>query len=115
MNAGTEFQWYLMLYPLAVVAYFELIKRLDRYWIKRTKLTDEEILTCFARASEISEFEVFKMAAPDWSVPPSKIEEDFTAYLKEGILPHYLRDFIRRLRKESNFKDNEPPCRGLSF
>ncbi len=115
MNVATEFQWHLLLYPLAVVAYFELVKRLDRYWIRRTKLTDEEILSSFARSREISEFAVFEMASKDWSVHPSKIEEDFADYLKDEILPHYLRDFIRRLRKELDLKDTDPSYRGLSL
>jgi len=103
MNEGFVFQWHLLIYPLIVLAYFELLRRLDLHWTRRTPLTDEEILSYFARSKAISEYDVFALAAPNWSVNPTQVEADFKAYLQEGILPHYVRDFVRRLRKENNY------------
>lgn len=102
MDQAFVFQWHMVIYPLAALAYFELLRRLDRYWARRAPLTDEEFLSQFARSHEISEFDVFGLAAPGWSINPDRIEEDFNAYLLKGILPHYVRDFIRRLRNEKN-------------
>jgi hypothetical protein len=101
MDEGFVFQWQLLIYPLAALAYFELLRRLDRYWMRRKPLTDEEILGYYAKSNAISEYDVFKRAAPDWSVDPSEVEADFRAYLQEGVLPHYVRDFIRKLKKET--------------
>lgn len=103
MNEGFIFQWPLLIIALIVVAYFELLRRLDNRWAKRTPLTDEEILSHYAKSRMISEFDVFELAAPNWSIGPAAVEEDFKTYLQQGILPHYVRDFIRRLREESNF------------
>jgi hypothetical protein len=100
MDEGSVFQWHLLLYPLAALAYFELLRRLDRRWTRRTPLTDEEILGYYAKSNGISEYEVFKRAAPNWSINPAEVEADFRAYLQGGVLPHYVRDFIRRLKKE---------------
>jgi len=103
MKEAFVFQWPLLIIPLVVMAYFELLRRLDNHWAQRTPVTDEEILSYFARSRAISEFEVFKMAAPNWSVNPAGVDSDFKAYLQEGVLPHYVRDFIRKLRKENNY------------
>ena len=103
MNEGFVFQWPLLIIPLVVLAYFELLRRLDNRWSKRTPLTDEEILSHYARSKAISEFDVFGMAAPNWSVNHTTVEADFKVYLQEGILPHYVRDFIRRIRLERNY------------
>ena len=99
MDQGSVFQWHLLIYPLAALAYFELLRRLDRHWSRRTPLTDEEMLGYYAKSNAISEYEVFKRAAPNWSVNPDAVEDDFRAYLQEGVLPHYVRDFIRKIRK----------------
>ena len=98
MNEGFIFQWHLLVLPLVVLAYFELLRRLDRHWTRRTPLTDEEILSRFAKSKNISEYDVFGLAAPNWSVTPSEVDNDFKAYLQEGTLPHYVRDFIRKLK-----------------
>lgn len=101
MDKGFVFQWKILIYPLAALAYFELLRRLDRRWTRRTPLTDEEILGHYAKSNAISEYDVFKRAAPDWSVNPSAVEADFRVYLQEGVLPHYVRDFIRKLKEEN--------------
>ena len=100
MEEGFVFQWHLLIYPLAALAYFELLRRLDRRWTRRTPLTDEEILGYYAKSNAISEYEVFKRAASHWSVNPDDIDADFRTYLQEGVMPHYLRDFLRKLKKE---------------
>lgn len=103
MNGSFIFQWPFLIAVVMVVAYFELLRRLDAHWAKRTPLTDEEILSHFARSKKISEFDVFSLAAPNWSVTPSAVEKDFKRYLQRGTLPHYVRDFIRRLRQTENY------------
>ena len=101
MDDGFVFQWHVLIYPLAALAYFELLRRLDRYWTLRRPLTDEEVLGYYAKSNAISEYDVFMRAAPNWSVNPEDVEADFRAYLQDGVLPHYVRDFIRKLRKEN--------------
>lgn len=98
MTENFAFSWYMILYPLAALAYFELLRRLDRRWAKRRPLTDEEVLAHHARNAGISEYDVFHLAAPHWSVSRTRAEEDFETYLKKGLLPHYVRDYVRHIR-----------------
>lgn len=97
MNDGFVIQWPMILAVLAALLYFEVMRRLDRYWAGRTPLTDEERLWNHARDQGISEHEVFKRAAAGWSLSPDHADADFTFYLKTETLPHYVRDYLRKL------------------
>ncbi len=97
MNEEVVFQWPMLLFILAALLYFELMRRLDKYWANRTPLSDEERLWNHARNQGISEYEVFKRAAATWTLNPEIAHLDFNAYLKAGILPHYVRDYLRKL------------------
>ncbi len=97
MNDEFVFQWPMLLVILAPLLYFEVMRRLDKYWANRTPLSDEERLWNHARNQGISEHEVFKRAAAGWSRNPEIADADFKAYLKSGILPHYVRDYLRKL------------------
>lgn len=99
MNDAFVFQWPMLLYLLAALLYFEVMRRLDRYWANKTPLSDEERLWNHARKQGISEYEVFKRAAATWSLASDHAEADFHAYLKIGILPHYVRDYLRKLKR----------------
>jgi hypothetical protein len=101
MHEGFIFQWQIIIYPLAALAYFELLRLLDRYWSQRTPITDEEYLGFYAKSNAISEYEVFRRAAWEWSVNPTDVETDFRSYLQGEDVPHYVRDFIRKLKKDT--------------
>jgi hypothetical protein len=98
MNDEFVFQWPMLLVILAAVLYFEVMRRLDRYWANKTPLSDEERLWNHARNQGISEHEVFKRAAAGWSLGPQTADADFNAYLQSNILPHYVRDYLRKLK-----------------
>ena len=100
--------WHMILYPLAAIGYFELIRRLDRRWAERTPLTDDEILAAHARQSGISEYEVFRRAAPHWSVSPARVDEDLKAYLRHDRLPHYVRAYVRHIRQAQDLLPKGP-------
>jgi hypothetical protein len=102
MNGDFTFHWSMVLYPLAALCYFEVMRRLDEYWARRNPLTDEEILWHHARAEGISELEVFRRAAVSWSISQTRAEEDFNRYLRQDLLPHYLRDYVRKRRPPLN-------------
>lgn len=97
MGDGFVFQWPMALAFLAALLYFEVMRRLDKYWANRTPLSDEERLWNHARNQGISEHEVFIRAAEGWSLGPQKADADFNDYLKTAILPHYVRDYLRKL------------------
>ena len=99
MNNGFDFHWSMLLWFLAAVVYFEVMRRLDRYWANRTPLTDEERLWNHARTKGISEHDVFTLAAATWTLGPSTADADFNDYLKTGCMPHYVRDYLRKLER----------------
>jgi hypothetical protein len=97
MTDGFVFEWPMLLAVLVALLYFEVMRRLDNYWANKTPLSDEERLWNHARNRDISEHEVFKRAAASWSLSPGHADADFNTYLKNEILPHYVRDYLRRL------------------
>jgi hypothetical protein len=106
------FKWPMWLLPLAALGYFELMRRLDRRWARRTPFSDEERLAILARRRAISEYAVFHLAAAGWTVPGTRVEADFKTYLRKGDLPHYVRDYLRRqpaATPSSNPDKNPPP------
>ncbi|MFO7714406.1 hypothetical protein [Desulfosarcina sp.] len=98
MNDESVFHWPMLLIFVAPLLYFEVMRRLDKYWAAKTPLTDEERLWNHARNQGISEHEVFKLAAATWSLSPDHADSDFSDYLKSEILPHYVRDYLRKLK-----------------
>jgi len=61
---------------------------------------EEEMLTLLARLDGTSELEQFRKAAEDWNITERRINADFDNYLLSSSLPHYVRDYLRRKRKE---------------
>jgi hypothetical protein len=98
MDDGSVFQWPILLVFLAALLYFEVMRRLDRYWANRTPLSDEERLWNHARNQGISEHEVFRRAAATWTLDPEIADADFNDYLKSDTIPHYVRDYLRKLK-----------------
>jgi hypothetical protein len=96
MYEGFPFSWKMILFPLAVLLYLELMRRLERYWASRRPLSEEERLWLHARQQGISEYEVFRRAAAEWSMAPQRADADFKTYLTRQAMPHYVRDYIRK-------------------
>ena len=106
---------------LAAVLYILLLRFIDRmeYRLKRKKegFTDEEILEMLSVMRKTSCYELFGEAAEKWRVPAPRKEDDFKIYLKNGDMPHYVRDFVREHRQEVQksikprfpFNDSLPP------
>jgi hypothetical protein len=71
-------------------------------WEKRSnrgrELTEEEMLFVLARSTETSEFDHFRLAAVNWNISIKRVEADFNRYLLQSTLPHYVRDYLRRVK-----------------
>jgi hypothetical protein len=100
---GFLFSWKMILFPLAVLLYLELMRRLERYWASRRHVGEEERLWMHARRQGISEHEVFRRAAAKWCMNPQRADADFKTYLMRQRLPHYVRDYLRK------YEDSDPP------
>ena len=75
---------------------------------RRTRpISDEEILAFIAVDRKCSEYDLFFQAAESWQVPSLRIEDDFKRYLTLGILPHYVRDFLRKYKSTHPINGND--------
>ena len=59
----------------------------------------EDYLFKISRVTGHSEYDVFCKSAEAWPVSKEKVEQDFTRYLQQQSIPHYVNDFVRRNRK----------------
>lgn len=71
-------------------------------WEKRLRsvqeLTEPEMLFVLARSTDTSEFDHFRLAAVDWNISKKRVEADFDRYLLQATLPHYVRDYLRKVK-----------------
>ena len=102
MGEITIFQWEMILLPLAAFLYIEFLKHLNQWHAARQPISDEEYLAMEARAKSISEYDIFHMAAQTWRISKMQVDDDFRDYLVRGLMPHYVRDYVRRARKTTN-------------
>jgi hypothetical protein len=96
-------EWSLIFYFALAFLYLLFVHYLDRMANRRARkapLSDTECLMRLARKKECSEYDIFFKATGSWNVPHGRVEYDFNQYLTGGMLPFYVRDFIRRHRKE---------------
>ncbi len=101
MVAALDADWYNILFPLFVLFYIYLLYRVEKRFRQERPLTDEEFLAYLARVYSCSEYDLFQAAAEEWNLSGAPIDEDFKDYLKEGNMPYYVKDFIRKARKEA--------------
>ena len=70
-------------------------------------ISDEETLTFIAANRKCSEYDLFLQAAETWQISSLRVEDDFKRYLTHGILPHYLRDFVRKYKSTHPTNGND--------
>ena len=85
----------------AVVLYVMLKRRFNRKQAGR-RLGDAEFLVQIARQRKCSEYDLFHECGRNWNLGALRVEEDFKAYLRDQRLPHYVRDFIRKMRNAAD-------------
>jgi len=98
---------------LGIVSQFEY-----RHKKKKYPLTDETCLERLAKKNGQSEYDVFLAASANWHISDNQAKSDFKTYLKSGIMPYYLRDFVRQHKHDVEnddqpdllFRNNQPPA-----
>ena len=88
-----------MFITVAVYFYRSMIQSKDAKKEGVPIINESEYLYKMARLSKTSEYEVFEKSAENWSVTPSKIEQDFRKYLDSQSAPYYVSHFIRENKK----------------
>ena len=92
---------------LLVIIYVLGKKYIESRERKIHRSSDEEYLASIAAERNCSEYDLFRVAAAKWRIADSRVEDDFKRYLTQGDLPHYLRDFVRKNRKNGDLaRDN---------
>ena len=100
--------WVLGMFVVITIGYICLLKYVAKRDREQQAWSDEEILTLLARKRGISEHQYFQDCARRWHFTPAKANEDFNRYLKEGVLPYYVRDTIRK-EKDQTHPPSDPP------
>ena len=73
--------------------------RLPRMMKKDKPAPMEYYLFKISRVTGNSEYDIFCKSAEDWPVSRAKIDQDFTNYLANQNVPHYVNDFVRKNQK----------------
>jgi hypothetical protein len=90
-----------MLYPFAAVVALLGMRWIDLRVNVPRSLSDGELLAVLARRRECSEYDLFCDSAGDWQVSLQRVESDFKSYLLHDQMPFYVRDMLRRKRREA--------------
>ena len=78
---------------------FRTISGMDKKIVRDKPISMEEYLFKISRVTGHSEYDVFCKSAEAWPVSREKIDHDFTRYLQQQNIPHYVNDFVRRNKK----------------
>ena len=108
MTEQTVMNWNFIFYGLIVVGYFEAVRRMSRRHAARRVYSDEEYLMVLARNRNTSEYDLFHSSAENWPVSRQQIAQDFNRYLNGEPMPFYVRDYIRRIRREGPLRLMNP-------
>ena len=90
--------WAFWLAIIVVIAVLAVVTVWEKRSNRGRELTEEEMLFVLARSTQASEFDHFLLAAEDWNISIKRVEADFNRYLMQSILPHYVRDYLRRAK-----------------
>jgi hypothetical protein len=98
ISMGSETAVFLLLAVIYVAGrkYIEICERRNK------TASDEEVLAAISYERRCSEFDLFQLAGRQWHTPGDVIQQDFKRYLTAGLLPHYIRDYIRKNRPSGN-------------
>ena len=92
--------WKLVMFVVAALVYILTIKMIEIKSARNSYISDEEYLHRLARMKECSEYDIFHVSGECWHLSRGVVEEGFKTYLRQGQLPYFVRDFIRRCRQE---------------
>ena len=85
-----------IVFVLLTVVYVLGKKYIEEKEKSRRCETDEELLARIAAVRKCSEHDIFRLAGGEWRVSANQVQNDFRQYLTRGLLPHYVRDYIRK-------------------
>ncbi len=84
----------------AALVYIVIVQALSKRDARPRRLSEAEMLAKLALMENRSEYDLFHIAAVDWHAPRQRVDDDFKAYLTDGILPYYVNAHVRKKRRQ---------------
>ena len=81
---------------MLVAAYFAALAYFNKAYCKNAFISNDEYLASLAMVRKCSVYDLFRCSGADWKFSNSKIEYDFSAYLKTGQIPQYVVTYVRQ-------------------
>jgi hypothetical protein len=81
---------------MLVAAYFAALAYFNKAYCKNAFISNDEYLASLAMVRKCSVYDLFRCSGADWKFSNSKIENDFSAYLKTGQIPQYVVTYVRQ-------------------
>jgi len=82
---------------IAIAIIYAVLKiYFEKRFAPQDAVSEERRLADLAFACGCSEFELFELSGGNWNFSRQKIEQDFKRYVKNGHVPAYVRDTLRR-------------------
>lgn len=78
-----------------------IIYKLEARNARNRKIDDLTSIQLLARKWNCSEYDLFHRSKSDWNISNGIVDQNFKEYMTEGVLPFYVRDFLRRHQKEA--------------
>ena len=69
-------------------------------WGQADSVAMDDYLLKITRVTGISAHDTFRLSADEWQIPDDRMEQDFTIYLATQKTPYYVKDIIRKSRKQ---------------
>ncbi|MBI5579111.1 MAG: hypothetical protein HY895_08150 [Deltaproteobacteria bacterium] len=90
------FNWNAILLVVLTICYVVARSYIENEHAKKAFISNDEYLASLAMARQCSAYDLFRCSGVDWRFSSSKIETDFSAYLKTGHIPHYVASYVKR-------------------
>ena len=90
------FNWTAIFFVTLVMAYFAALSFLENQHSKKAFISNDEFLASLAIVRQCSVYDLFVCSGMEWRFSHSKIETDFSSYLKTGHIPHYVVNYVKK-------------------
>jgi hypothetical protein len=88
--------WTAIIFVMLVMAYFATLSFLENQHSKKAYISNDEFLASLAIVRQCSVYDLFICSGLEWRFSTSKIETDFSYYLKTGHIPHYVVRYVKK-------------------
>lgn len=88
--------WNAIMLVMLVMIYFAALSYFNNRHSKNAFISNDEFLASLAVVRQCSVYDLFRCSGVEWRFSGSKIESDFTSYLKTGHIPHYVVNYVKQ-------------------